>query len=280
MSSGAAAPISRETALQGAQVPAHHRHHIGVDHGGRGALVLPDLGQDLGADAERQPRHAPLHDLLDPLLVHGIRVRVEEAYGEGLDALVEEPVESPVDLGGIEGNLDLSARVDPLPHLETQVALDERGRLLPRDVVEAGHAQAADLQRVAEARGGDEPGARAPQLEDGVGGHRGAVKHLAHVTAGEARVAEHLAEALDDGPRIVVDARRDLLRVDPPLGIEEDDVGEGATDVHTHAEARHLSGRRPSSPERRRRRPTAGGPSRTPARRPRASWRSPRATRR
>ena len=41
--------------------------------------------------------------------------------------------------------------VDALVHLEAQRALDQRARLVPGQVVQLGHAQAAELEDVAEA---------------------------------------------------------------------------------------------------------------------------------
>jgi len=64
--------------------------------------------------------------------------------------------------------------VHPLGNLEPEVARDERREA-------AGHAVSlrtgapAELEHVAEALGGDEPGPRQPTLEHGVGGGRGAV---------------------------------------------------------------------------------------------------------
>src|SRR6266513_2968575 len=78
-------------------------------------------------------------------------------------------------------------------------------------------------------------------LENGVRGHRRAVADLLDRAAGEARLAEHLGEALDDRLRIVLDARGDLLAADRAVGAEQHDVGEGAADVDTDAIACHCA---------------------------------------
>src|SRR3979490_1477704 len=50
---------------------------------------------------------------------------------------------------------DTAALVDAFVDHLAQVALDQRHRLGPGEVVELGHAQGADFQHVAEALGGD-----------------------------------------------------------------------------------------------------------------------------
>ena len=175
----------------------------------------------------------------------GIRVGVQEADGQRLDPVTEQPIEDALDLRGVEGNLHVAAGGDPLGDFHAKAPLDERRRFLPGDVVETRHAETADLQHVTEALRRDEPGPRAPELEDRVRGNRGAVQDLAHVVAGHAGFVEQLTDALDDGAGVVVDARRHLLRVDGPIVVQEHDVGERPADVDADAKARHLSGRPP-----------------------------------
>jgi hypothetical protein len=68
---------------------------------------------------------------------------------------------------------------------------------------------------------------RAPFLQQRVGGHSGAVQHLDHVAAAhQPGLVEHLAEAVHDRPRVVVDAGGHLLDVQPPVGVQGDDVGD------------------------------------------------------
>ena len=186
-----------------------------------------------------RPGRAPLDDRLDALLVDGVGPGVEQAHRQRLDALREQPVERALDVGLVERLLHRAASVDPLAHLHPQAALDQGGRLLPGEVVQTRHAQAPDLEDVAEAPRGDQPGPGAAQLEQRVGGDGGAVQHLDHVATAEPGLVEHLAQPVDDGARVVVDAGRHLLDVQASVGVEEDDVGEGAADVDRDAEAAH-----------------------------------------
>src|SRR5207247_402192 len=91
---------------------------------------------------------------------------------------------------------------------------------------------------VAKALGRDEPGPRALELEDRIGGDGRAVQDLAEIPAREPALLEQHGEPVHDGVRIVVDRRRDLLRQNAALGVEQDDVGERAADVDADAEAR------------------------------------------
>ena len=61
--SGARTPRAARSASQAREVARDDRHDVGVDHGGRGALVLLDLGQHLGAERERHLGREALDDL-------------------------------------------------------------------------------------------------------------------------------------------------------------------------------------------------------------------------
>ena len=178
------------------------------------------------------------HDLGDVLFVSGIGVRVQEADGQGLDLLGEEAVERSLHLGRVERLEHRAVGIDALVDLHAEIALHQRHGLLPREIVELGHSDPPDLEDVAESGGRDKAGPRALELEDRVGGDRGAVQHLGEIASAEAGLAEQLAQAVDNGARVVVDARRDLLRVNAAAGVEQHDVGEGAADVDADAEAR------------------------------------------
>ena len=62
------------------------------------------------------------------------------------------------------------------------------------------------------------------------------MEHFRDVGAGDARVAEDIAEPVDDGPRVVVDARGDFLGVKAPALVEEHEVRERAADVDADSE--------------------------------------------
>ena len=168
-----------------------------------------------------------------------VRIGVDEADRDGLDLFSEQSSHRLLRIGARQRAYDLARRVHPLVHHHPQVALHQRRRLLPREVVEPRHPQVAQLQHVAEALAGDEPHPRAGQLQDRVRRHRGAVHDLGDLARRHAMPDEHRLEPFDDGERIVIDARRDLLRDDPPAVVEQHDVGERAADVDADPVAAH-----------------------------------------
>jgi hypothetical protein len=123
--------------------------------------------------------------------------------------------------------------VDSLVDHLAQVALDQRRRLGPAQVVEFRHPQRADLEHVAKTLGGDQPDPRALVLQNGVGSDRGAVTDLFDGSPGYPALAKNLGEAVDDRLGVVLDARRDFFGVDGAVGPKQHDVREGAADVDT-----------------------------------------------
>ena len=172
-------------------------------------------------------------------LVGGVLEGVEEADRDRLDALGDEPVHRRLGRLARERDDDLPARIDPLLHLDPEIALDELRRLLPPEVVEARHAKVPELEHVPKAAGRDEAGERPLVLEDRVGRDRRAVPDLGHVRPGEGGLVEDLRETARDRLCVVLDARGHLAGEDPAPGVEEHDVGEGSADVDTDAIAVH-----------------------------------------
>ena len=240
---GAGAALGDRLA-QALQVGAHDGADVGVDDRGGRALVLLDLGQDVVAGADGAARRALAHDRLQRPLVRRIGEGVDEADGDGVDALGQQPVDGGARVLGIQRLLHIARRVDALVHHRAQVALDQGLRLLPREVVEPGHPQVADLQHVAEAARADQPGAGALALQQGVAGDGGSVHHLGDVGAVDRVLGDEGGHALHDGPRVVVDAGGDLARRDRAVLGEQNDIGEGAPDIDADAPAAHapLSG--------------------------------------
>ena len=231
-----------EAALERPEIAADDRLEVGVDHRGRGALVLLHLGQDVEADRGGQVGRQSPDDLLEQPLVRRVGVGVEQADGDRLDALVEQAAHRALGVSGLQRLADVSSGVDPLVHRDPQMARHQDRRLLPGHVVEPRHPKRADLEHVAEALGRDQAGARALALEDRVRGHGGAVADLLHLGRRGADLLEHGREPEHDGARIVVDGRGDLLGVEPAVGPQHHDVGEGAADVHADPGPSHRTG--------------------------------------
>ena len=98
----------REVGLEAREIARDDRHHIGVDHGARGALVLLDLGQHLGAQRERQiGRQAP-DDCLISRSCAGLAKQLSRQTAIACDALVEQLPDRALGIGRIERADDLA----------------------------------------------------------------------------------------------------------------------------------------------------------------------------
>ena len=117
-------------------------------------------------------RHLKMSLKQDGRIFRAIAWRAAERHGY----LAEH--RSALDVGGVQRRQDLAARVDPLGDFRAQVPLDQRRRLLPREVVEPRHAQGADLQDITEALRRDQADACTLAFQDRVGGNGGAVPDL------------------------------------------------------------------------------------------------------
>ncbi len=213
--------LRQQAFFEALEVAAHHRRHVGVDDGRAGALVLPVLGQHLvgGGDVEA----APAGRLRYRLLVRRVEEGEEEAHRQRLDARRLQEIEETLDLFRVQGGQHLPLVVEALVRLQAQVVGDERRRPSGREVVQPGPSLPADDQHVAEAAGGDEGRPRALALQQGVGGHGGAVHHLLRVPGG-------LGEALEDAPGRVIGGAGALVEGQAAV-LPQQEVGERPADV-------------------------------------------------
>ena len=175
-------------------------------------------------------------------LVGAVRIGVDEADGVRIGAGREKPVDSACRRFLVEGALDFALGVDPLGDFESQPARDQRRRLLPSDVVERRHSEAADLEHVPEPKSGDEADTCPLALQDRVRRDRGPVHELGDVLGVDSGVRR---KAVHDALAEILGCREDLASRDPALFIEEHKVGEGAPDVdsdtQTHQAANPMS---------------------------------------
>ena len=142
---------------------------------------------------------ASREDLADPRLVRGIGIGVDQRHRHRLDVELGEALGDAAHRGFVQRPPHGAVHVHALGHREAQLARHQRPRLDDVDVVLVEAALVRDLDHVAEAVGGDERGARALALDDGVGGERGAVHEHADVAERQARLGQRAACALDDG---------------------------------------------------------------------------------
>ncbi len=209
---------------------------VGVHHRGRGPLVFLHLGEHGVRRAHRELRAGGAHDLLGALLVRRVAVAVDEADGERLDPRRLELPRRLAHVGLVERLDDRAVSGDALAHLQPVAARDQRPRFCPGEVEHVGHADAPDLQNVAEAARGDQPGRRAGALQDGVGGDRGAVQNLADHARVDRQLGEQAAQPVDDGDAGVRRAGRDLALMQHAVRRHQHDIGERAADIDGDAD--------------------------------------------
>ena len=172
-----------QRAAQPIEVARDQRRDVRVDHRRAGALELEHLGQHVRRQRHVHARQPLAQPRADRALVAGVAIGMEEAHRHRFDPGRLQLVDRRIDVVRIQRRQHAALRIQPLAHAQAHRALDQRLGLLPTEVVGERNADAAQLQHVAKALGRDEPGARAPALENGVGRDRGRVHDFADVAA-------------------------------------------------------------------------------------------------
>ena len=157
---------------EAAQVAAEQGGEVGVDDGGRAALVLAEGGQHLVRGGDVDVRAAPRAgaSAIAPLVAR-VEVGEEQADRDGLGSAARE-LARPAGRPPPSASASITpSGADPLGGLEAQLVGDQGLRLGRAGAVEARAVLAADLEQVGEPPGRDQRGARAALLEQGVGAH-------------------------------------------------------------------------------------------------------------
>ena len=221
-----------ERAGDAADIARQDRRQIGVDD--RGVAAPDDLYQrrDLVADRDLRETGFFRQDA-GALLVGRIAPGMHEDDGDGVDAVGPGGRQRVAGAGLVQFALQRAVGQHPLADFRHPlVELLWQDDFLGEDV-RAGLV--GDLQRVAETACDEQQRAVALALEQRVGGHRRAHAHRADAVRDDRRVAgqaEEVANAFKGG--VLVDAGifgEQLARMQAPVGIAADDVGEGAAPV-------------------------------------------------
>ena len=168
-------PCPRQRRLKGFDVARHQRRDVGVDHGGSRPFVLAILGKNLAG--QRHVQAGCSQRLADKPLVDGVGVAMQQANRHRID--ISERVSQACERAGRE-RLQHGAIVEhPLVQAELLAFGDQAAARRWCPVVQVGTILPSELQQVLEAASGDEGRARARALQQGVGGHRGAMHELA-----------------------------------------------------------------------------------------------------
>ena len=187
------------------------------------------VADDLVRERDVRPGQALAQQLADPALVLGMAIGVQQHDGDRL-GLARRHLLGERARGVLVERAQRPVGAHALGRPEAQLGRDERRGVRGAQPVEVGARLAAQLDHVGEARGGDQRGARAAALEQGVRGDGHPVRedlHLARVTARERqRGIDRAHHALG-----LVVRRRGHLRGDDPPVDRERRVGERPADV-------------------------------------------------
>ena len=212
---------------------------IGVHHGGRAALVLAHGRHDLARQRDPLARAVARQLRARRALVRAVEEGVEQAHRDQLDALRREQLGRCGDILRDERRQLAPVRAEAAAHRQAQVArhqhLGERRAMVPLVLAHA----AADLERIAEALGGQHAHLRALLLEDGVGGDGRAVheqravaqqrgQRQVELLGGQPQHAQHAFAGIGRHRRRLEDAHR-------AGRIAQHHVGEGAADIDADA---------------------------------------------
>ena len=226
-------------------VALHHRAEIGIHHRGREPLEFTELRRDLVARADESLGIFLLHDRLGAELMLRPHEAVQKRDRDRTDAGRAQRARRGTDRVFVERDLDVAGMTHALGDLETQVARDQRRRLVGEDVVKIGPLLPADLQQIAKPVGGDEAGRHALVLDQRVGRDRRAVAEIADRRCGLiARLRRHAAHAFFDTLRNaaggIVGGRGHLPDLDAAFVLfEQTDVGKCPARIHAYAPTRH-----------------------------------------
>ena len=215
----------------GRQVAAHDRPHVGVDHGGGGALVFLAFAKHLRGEGDLNLGQLPAQKFSHQVFVLGPGVGVQQAHGYRFDLLFLQAAGDAVQVVGVHLGQNLAPGRQALPQLESQEALHQLRRFLEKEVIHLGGPDAAQFQHVPEPPGGDQGRQRPAPLQDGVGGHGGSVNHFGHLRPGSLGVAEQLRDPVEHGGFEAGGRGGNLGGPDVSRGIGQNHVGEGAPDV-------------------------------------------------
>ena len=210
---------------------------VAVADGGGGALVLAELGVDVGGGGHIALRPQALQLFLHLLLVGRVGVGVHQADAHGLDALGTQLLHDGGDLVQLQRLGLLALKVDAAGDLKAQIALHQRLGSLHLNVIDIILAVGTgDLQNVLEALGGDEGGSLILLLSDHVHHDGGAVHQLINLVVADAADLHDLLNAVHDAVQQRL-GRGGRLGIIHPAGVNigENNVGVGAAGVDTQS---------------------------------------------
>ncbi len=206
--------------------------NIGREDGGVGALIFAPLAGDLVRCDHRYLGPARLDFGLQADFVVRVGIGVQQADGDRLYALGAEQRQRLVERGKVQRRDLVAVIIHPLDDLAAEIALHERGRLLVSEIEEVRPVTAADLDGIAKALGGDQPDLGALALGQRVDDDRGAMGEEIDRADIDLGLFQNVENALFKIRRRGVGFfRAHGLDAGFKVGLEIDEVGEGAADI-------------------------------------------------
>ena len=224
--------LCRKPLLQLVEVRSDDRHRGGVTCGGDHARVLANLRRDVTGDAHGHTQRAT-EVLGNHSLVGRVGVGVDETnanrFNIGAAQLLGDHGERSCG-GGVHHDTESVGALGDLEHPITRYG---RGRELDLQVVHVVAMLVADLQRVAEARRGDDTGPTDLALDQRIGDERGGMHDwLGDVGRFHSGLGQHLANSSAYSIEWGVRGGECLFHEHPSAErVEQYEVGERAADV-------------------------------------------------
>ncbi len=171
------------------------------------------------------------------LLVVGIAVGVHQAHRDRLDIVGHQLLHRAQHRHLVERLDDATVGSDALGDLEPARTAHQRLGEGQEQVIDVVALLDADLEHVAETLGRDEADRRALALDDGVGDQRRAVNDLVEIADGDAGGGHHIGETAQRTLGRIGRRGQALVETNGRVAlVEQDEVGEGASDIDTGPE--------------------------------------------
>ena len=236
-------PPVREALLKVAQIGSDPGADVGVEDGRGGALVLAQERRHVARAAHVDAGMPAPDHLGHRLLVGVVGDGPQKAHRHRFHPLGHEAPHHLLDLFLVGFDQHRPLVVDAPPHLPGQAPRRQRLRLhQARDVrglrlrETVGHIAPHHQERVREALGGHQPGARAGAGDEGVVGDRARVKEKAGraeqlVNGRKPEIGGPVREGVDDALGEVVGRRQRLADGQLAVAVQDDAIRAGAADV-------------------------------------------------
>ena len=226
----------RQPPLQLFDVRPDPGEQYSVDDRGTGAGILPELRADVGREHHRNVRADFRQNFPHPHLMRRVAVGMKEGDRNRLHVFGGESPSGLANASLVQRNPYGAIRPDTARNSEAAAPGHQRPGLGIVEVVEVGTGLVRNFEHVPEALGRKQSRFRSAALDNGIGGHGGAMHGKGELARLNSERGERLVDTGDASLRGIrgdgghlgsQDLAGDLLN--------QDDIGERATDIHADA---------------------------------------------